>query len=296
MFSWCTLRKVGRQLYLKLRHWNYDFLMVFSWFHQKFASFCNRWLFWGHVTYVNMDAQHGQSPTAIFTRESQLPRPRAGTLRLVILSDTHLYHRSLWVPSGDMLIHAGDFLAEWGHGPMEFLDFLEWMKELPHHKKLLTAGNHDRIVEKMGPVRAAEVFGRVGVTFLHPDVAELVNVLQLRISGAPWSLPGRTKSRNKAFQLPDSGDERLLRIPDCDILVTHGPPRSGWSKAVVAKRPRLHIFGHEHDNYGVKFADGTVSINAALCNDFFCALRRPVVVDLPRCGPSTMTGEDVLKS
>jgi hypothetical protein len=32
-----------------------------------------------------MDAQNGQSPTAIFTRESQLPRPRAGTLRLVIL-------------------------------------------------------------------------------------------------------------------------------------------------------------------------------------------------------------------
>ena len=34
---------------------------------------------------------------------------------------------------------------------------------------LSAAGNHDRIVEKMGPVRAAEVFGRVGVTFLHPE-------------------------------------------------------------------------------------------------------------------------------
>lgn len=51
----------------------------------RFAFFCNRWLFCGQVTYVNMDAQNGQSPTAIFTRESQLPRPRAGTLRLVIL-------------------------------------------------------------------------------------------------------------------------------------------------------------------------------------------------------------------
>ena len=30
-------------------------------------------------------------------------------------------------------------------------------------------GNHDRIVEKMGPARAAEVFGRVGVIFLHPE-------------------------------------------------------------------------------------------------------------------------------
>ncbi len=34
------------------------------------------------------------------------------------------------------------------------------------------------------------------------------------------------------------------------------------------------------EKYGVTFGDGMVSINAALCNDFFCATRSPVVVDL----------------
>jgi len=39
-----------------------------------------------------------------------------------------------------VLIHAGDFLAEWGHGENEFLDFLAWLKQLPHQKKMVTAG------------------------------------------------------------------------------------------------------------------------------------------------------------
>lgn len=58
-------------------------------------------------------------------------------------SDTHLQHRSVWLPKGDVLIHAGDFMAEWSQGPFDFLDFLEWMKQQPHGKKLVTAG--DRI-------------------------------------------------------------------------------------------------------------------------------------------------------
>ena len=97
--------------------------------------------------------------------------------------------------------------------------------------------------------------------------------------------------------------------------VTHGPPKcSAWAKAILKTKPQLHIFGHDHATrrrsclkspettpdppkrsldpslalvvqakatYGVSFADGLVSINAALCNDFFVATRRPLVVDLP---------------
>ena len=61
-----------------------------------------------------------------------------------------------------MLIHAGDFLAEWGQGPMEFLDFLEWMKELPHRKKLLTAG-HVTVRLVGGCSFASDVYSDYGV-------------------------------------------------------------------------------------------------------------------------------------
>jgi len=249
---------------------------MFSWPHKLYAYLCNRWFFFGRVQYVNMDSEN---PTAIFTTESKLPKPAPESVRMVILSDTHLYHRTLCVPFGDVLIHAGDFLAEWGHGENEFLDFLAWLKQLPHQKKMVTAGNHDRIVEALGPVRAAELFSTAGAVYLHPEVTELETVLGLRFAGAPWSLRTNPLSRNGAFQAQDSEDERFSYVPSCDILVTHGPPRGAWAKKVLQKRPRLHVFGHDHEKYGVTFGDGMVSINAALCNDFFCATRSPVVVD-----------------
>ena len=75
----------------------------------------------------------------IFKLNAQTSFPSQITI-LAPRSDTHLYHRTLCVPFGDMLIHAGDFLAEWGHGENEFLDFLAWLKQLPHQKKMVTAG------------------------------------------------------------------------------------------------------------------------------------------------------------
>jgi len=34
---------------------------------------------------------------------------------------------------------------------------------------LKAAGNHDRIVEALGPVRAAELFSTAGAVYLHPE-------------------------------------------------------------------------------------------------------------------------------
>lgn len=51
------------------------------------------------------------------------------------------------------------------------------------------------------------------------DVAELVNVLELRISGAPWSLPGRTKSRNKAFQLPATWPSTWMHLANLGHII-----------------------------------------------------------------------------
>jgi len=43
-------------------------------------------------------------------------------VRIVCISDTHGQHAKLSVPDGDILIHAGDFMA-FGDAPKEIIDF-----------------------------------------------------------------------------------------------------------------------------------------------------------------------------
>merc|ERR1712083_348367 len=60
------------------------------------------------------------------------------TIRLVMLSDTHGMHRTLDVPEGDVLIHAGDFTR---YGKREDVqDFNVWLGTLPHRHKLVVNG------------------------------------------------------------------------------------------------------------------------------------------------------------
>lgn len=55
----------------------------------------------------------------------------ARSIKVVCLSDTHGFHRYLKVPDGDILIHAGDFMAH-GRAAKEVEDFNEWLGSLPH--------------------------------------------------------------------------------------------------------------------------------------------------------------------
>ena len=55
-------------------------------------------------------------------------------LRVVCISDTHELHRELQVPSGDLLIHAGDFTF-FGRGTRAIIDFNDWLGNQPHPHK-----------------------------------------------------------------------------------------------------------------------------------------------------------------
>ena len=48
------------------------------------------------------------------------------SVRIVCISDTHGQHAKLSVPAGDVLIHAGDFMA-FGDKPKEIVDFNHWL-------------------------------------------------------------------------------------------------------------------------------------------------------------------------
>jgi 3',5'-cyclic AMP phosphodiesterase CpdA len=68
-------------------------------------------------------------------------------VRIVCISDTHGQHARLSVPDGDVLVHAGDFMA-FGDAPKEVVDFNHWLGKQPHRFKVVIAGNHDLMFER----------------------------------------------------------------------------------------------------------------------------------------------------
>ena len=86
-------------------------------------------------------------------------------------------------------------------------------------------------------------------------------------------------------------------IPEgIDILLTHGPPLNvldlvpydGMKSAGCPKlaeriqkvRPKLHVFGHIHEGYGMHMKNGTTYVNASIYNNQIPGLlNKPIVLD-----------------
>src|SRR5580658_3578813 len=102
------------------------------------------------------------------------------SLRIVCISDTHGQHAKLHLPEGDILVHAGDFMA-FGDKPREVTDFNQWLGKQTHRHKVVIAGNHDWMFER------------------HPGAAQalLTNAIYLENSGTEieglkfWGSPDR---------------------------------------------------------------------------------------------------------
>ncbi len=203
-------------------------------------------------------------------------------LRIVAVADTHLFTDDYAVPDGDVFVHAGDLCRG---GKLTELDAaLRWIRRLPHRTKIVVAGNHDYAFERK-PKEARELVGDE-LTYLQDD---LVFTRGLRVYGSPW----QPEFCQWAFNLPRG--EQLAevwgRIPsNLDLLVTHGPPaglgdRNSYGDAragcedlrarVAVVRPKLHLFGHIHEDGGAWERDGTWFVN---CTSWECE-RAPTVID-----------------
>ena len=73
--------------------------------------------------------------------------PREGVLRLVLISDTHMQHRKLVMPKGDVLIHAGDFTNK--GRVKDIKEFDSWLGELDYAHKIVVFGNHDTETDRI---------------------------------------------------------------------------------------------------------------------------------------------------
>jgi 3',5'-cyclic AMP phosphodiesterase CpdA len=134
-------------------------------------------------------------------------------MRIVLISDTHGLHRQLKLPSGDLLIHAGD-ITFYSKPPSIVADFDGWLRELPHRDKVVVPGNHEFLLEDHQQ--------RSAITNATLLVDSRGMVEGLKIWGSPV-----TPLYGGAFGMSRSADRKRhwASIPDdFDILITHGPP------------------------------------------------------------------------
>lgn len=195
-------------------------------------------------------------------------------LKIVCISDTHGMHERVRVPEGDILIHAGDFMA-YGNRTSEIVSFNDWLLRQPHRIKIVVAGNHDLLFES------------------HPDIAKplLAAGVYLENSGIEiegvriWGSPVQPRFLNWAFNVDRGPAIRGYwdMIPSStDILITHGPPYgmldtvipSGehlgceeLMKAVQRVRPKVHVFGHVHGGSGTSSLQGAQFVNASVLDE-----------------------------
>jgi len=159
-----------------------------------------------------------------------------------------------------------------------------WIHGLPYRDKIVVAGNHDWAFVD-APEEARRLLGE-GVVYLEDSGA---TVGGLRFWGSPW----QPEYNDWAFNLPrgEALAERWAAIPEgIDVLITHGPPEGIGDRSstggrqgcealrarVREARPRLHLFGHIHEDGGL-FREGETWF--ANVTTWECE-RAPTVIDI----------------
>lgn len=190
-------------------------------------------------------------------------------MEIICISDTHNNHQKLLVPNGDVLVHAGD-VTERGT-EREVRAFLKWFSNQPHRHKIFIAGNHDFFLEKLTAEKLAELL---------PENVHYLDETQLELDGVLfWGSPMTPGNGNWAFS--EYRFNRWRNIPQkTDVLITHTPPygildvssakKALGSKALLERilsiKPKYHIFGHTHENYGKVKRGETIFVNATTFN------------------------------
>ena len=168
--------------------------------------------------------------------------------------------------------------------------FNEWMasSNVPCKHKIVIAGNHDAIIEKLGRVEVQRVLS--SAIYLE-NSSHLV--CGLRLWGSPLS---QGRSKNRAFQSHEfatstlSCDElvsRSRRDHPLDVVIMHGS-NLGLLRSMQLDRQAVHIWGHAHGYHGVR-KPGTVlwgevlpclSVNASIMDTSYRPRNLPIVVDI----------------
>lgn len=187
------------------------------------------------------------------------------------ISDTHNLHRMLndVVPDVDCVIHSGDCTNSKDiiYSIKESEDFLDWFSSLKIPKKIMIAGNHDIAISQDKNLIPGNI------TYLFNSSCYLG---EYKVWGSPYT-PAFGKGWAFNMHRKDLWGLWSTIPDDCDILVTHGPPKGildyvgntqqgckSLYNRVIEVEPLMHLFGHIHNskqnhNAGIKTLSGWVT-------------------------------------
>ena len=203
--------------------------------------------------------------------------PKFGTgksvLKIGCLSDTHQNHKNMMMPEKlDILIYAGDF-TNWSSSKENTVnDFLNWFKNQNAKYKILVCGNHDLYFTKLSKSKKEALIEDLknnNIAYLDNNFSFFPD-LNINIYGFPQTV------KRGLFYLADAFEVKGAKLNEIcnqnfskkiDILVTHSPPFEILDKTyrnqnigslciledlVLRVKPKIHIFGHNHDEFGYK--------------------------------------------
>lgn len=206
-------------------------------------------------------------------------------MRFWLISDTHNRHDELRVPNNvDAVIHCGDESESMNVSKNERQAriFFQWFSGLEIEHKIFVPGNHSTAIEK-GLIRPEEY---PHIRFLIHQQTELGGLVVFGTPYTPrffnWAYMRERKELDGVWQT----------IPDrVDILISHGPPKGildrtrdmashkpihvgslSLTRHVRERiKPRVHAFGHIHDelgirNFGTVFDSETLFVNCSCCD------------------------------
>lgn len=208
------------------------------------------------------------------------------------ISDLHGCKPAL--QGGHLLIVAGDLTAR--DTKSEYVLFNDWIRVQDYNKIIIIGGNHDSYLEKNA---VEERFFSVGC-YLEDSGTEFKG---LKIWGSPWTptFCDWHFMKDRGAQIKEKWD---LIPSDTDILITHGPPygildhvefssrgnkykHAGCEElrtAVERIQPRLHVFGHIHENPGQMVLKCTpkdvLCVNATIMNEHYEPVNKPIRIIL----------------
>jgi Icc-related predicted phosphoesterase len=212
-------------------------------------------------------------------------------MKVTCISDLHGYYPIL--NGGDLLIVGGDLTAR--DTQKEHLEMLSWLGRQDYKKKVFIAGNHDNFLQhtKLIPIED------LGIEYLYDSGTEFEGI---KIWGSPWSLWfSGVNPVCKAFMDSETHLERKFKkIPDnTDILITHTPPygildknEGGASCGSVSLlkhldrvKPKLHVFGHIHEQGGGELLykhikENTWCANCSYVNERYKPVNKPYEFEL----------------
>lgn len=208
------------------------------------------------------------------------------------IADLHGYLPPL--EGGDLLIVAGDLTSS--DKPREIKAFDAWLRSQDYKRIVVIAGNHDNTFQNK----------HVDWGIDDPKISYLcdtgIEFEGLNIWGSPWTLffHGVNPECAAFMWSEEELEKKWALIPEStDILVTHGPPfgilDTNWydfqcgsislRKRIDEIKPKLHVFGHIHENGGKKvlykhLGPNTIMVNASYVDERYRPIEMVVRVEL----------------